>query len=211
MKYIINQDGKRFKTPFHYIDDFSEQGVAAVQEKLNGKWLLIDKKGNLLRKDGSILRKNEDIITRNKDGELIDKKGKSCTQAEKDLQEKEFEFEGSDTNLDAIKTHLETIKTKEDELFNARNPEIMKRRREMDTKTISEILKKNNIQSSGPLAFKYTKKEGILLYSNPNTKGIQIINLEKKTISKKSFSSIHTPDIENGFIRVHPIDDRVHM
>ncbi|MDD5377364.1 MAG: hypothetical protein PHH16_04615 [Candidatus Gracilibacteria bacterium] len=211
MKYIINQNGKRFKTPFHYIDDFAEQGVAAVQEKPNGRWLLIDKKGNLLKRDGNILRKNEDIITKNGDGKLVDGKGRPRTQAEKDLQEKEFESEGSDTNLEAIKTHLETIKIKEDALFNANNPEMVRKRREVDTRALSEILQKNGIRPSESLAFQYTGKEGILLYSNPNTKGIQIVNLEKKTISEKSFSYIHTPDIENGFIRVHPLDDKKHM
>ena len=65
-KYIINQNGERFRAPFHYVDDFTENGVAAVRESPNGKWLLIDKEGNLLKGDGSILRKNKDIISKNK-------------------------------------------------------------------------------------------------------------------------------------------------
>lgn len=44
VKYIINGNGDRFKTPFHYVDDFTEEGVAAVKNKIpDGKWLLIDK------------------------------------------------------------------------------------------------------------------------------------------------------------------------
>lgn len=53
VKYIINQENKRFLAPFHYIDDFSEHGVAAVQDKINGKWLLIDTEGKLIMKDGT--------------------------------------------------------------------------------------------------------------------------------------------------------------
>jgi hypothetical protein len=56
VKYVINQDKGRFRAPFHYIDDFTDHGVAAVQEGVNGKWLLIDKEGNLLKKDGGMIR-----------------------------------------------------------------------------------------------------------------------------------------------------------
>jgi hypothetical protein len=53
VKYIIDSDGNRFKAPFHYVDDFTEDGVAAVKNKVpDGKWLIIDKQGNLLGKDG---------------------------------------------------------------------------------------------------------------------------------------------------------------
>lgn len=209
VKYIINQDGKRFKTPFHYIDDFTEDGVAAVRESPNGNWLLIDKEGNLLKKDGSILRKNEDIITKNKNGKYIDAKWNLRTIEEGLKQEEEFKTMGFDRNLEAIKTRAELIKEKE--IQKVDNPELTKKKRELDSIALSKILKKNNIHPTGPLIFKNTEKNGILLYSNPVTKGIQVVNLETGTLSRESFSSIHTPDINNGFIRVSPLKDKENM
>lgn len=73
VKYVIDQNRNRFRTPFHYIDDFTEHGVAAVREGPNGKWLLIDKEGNLLRKDGSMIRGTGEII--DKDGNILNRLG----------------------------------------------------------------------------------------------------------------------------------------
>ncbi|MDD5197461.1 MAG: hypothetical protein PHN60_01230 [Candidatus Gracilibacteria bacterium] len=208
VKYIINQDGKRFKTPFHYIDDFTESGVAAVKESTDGNWLLIDREGNLLKRDGSILRKNEDIITKNKNGDFIDGKGNIKTEKEKLQQEEEFEIIGYNRNLESIKTHMENTRKEEKKIQKKEDPEMLKRKREADTLILSTILKKNDIHSTGSFVFSYTEKEGLILYKNPHTKGIQVVDLKKGIISKESFSSIHTPDIVNGYIRVCPANNK---
>lgn len=179
IKYIINQDGERFKTPFHYIDDFTESGVAAVKESTNGKWLLIDREGNLLKRDGSILRENKNIITKNKNGDFIDGKGNTRTEIEKLQQEEEFETIGYNRNLEAIKNYMEKTRKKEQKIQKKVSPEILKRRREEDTAILSTILKKNDIHSTESHVFRYTEKEGIILYKNPDMKGFQIVDLIK--------------------------------
>ncbi|NDK19260.1 hypothetical protein GW819_00275 [Candidatus Gracilibacteria bacterium] len=198
IKYIINQEGKRFKAPFYYVDDFTEDGVAAIKETPNGKWLLIDKKGNILRKDGSIIRENKDIIYKNKDGKLVDGKGNIRSQKEKEIQEMEFHTEGYRDNLSAIKAHT-------DELYKMNSPEIMKK---IEANAIT-LLKKNNIDVTNA-AFSHTKQKGLLLFEDISG-GTRIINMEKGTVSKEAFSYIHTPDINNGFIRVSPLNNPERM
>ncbi|HBB27211.1 TPA: hypothetical protein DCZ36_01785 [Candidatus Gracilibacteria bacterium] len=205
VKYIINQDGERFKTPFHFIDDFTEDGVAAVRNSPNGKWLLIDKQGNVLKKDGGILRENINIIGKDKNGNLIDGNGVSRTSAEKEIQEREFETEGFEQNLQAIHVHQETINNRNKEEVD---PEMMAKKRKADSIVISGILKKNNIQPPDSFVFSYTGKEGMILYNNPHTKGIQIVDLKNGSISKESFSYVHSPDFNNGFIRVSPLNEK---
>lgn len=198
VKYIINKNWDRFKTPFHYIDDFTEDWVAAVKESSNGKWLLIDTRGNILRKDGTILRKNEDIVSKDKKGNFINGKGKNKTPKDKQIQEKEFEMEWYRDNLGALKAHT-------DMLYKLNNPDTI---RKIEAKALA-LLKKNNIDIKNP-ALSHTKQEGILLFEDP-IKWTRIINIEKWTVSKEAFSYIHTPDINNGFIRVSPLNDTNHM
>lgn len=117
--------------------------------------------------------------------------------------------------MGALKAFSEAHKAKEYNVYEAQNPEITKKQRKMDTLALSEILKKNNIELPKRLVFKNTTNEKILLYQDRDNKGgkmgIQIVNLEKGTISKESFSYIHTPDIDNGFIRVSPINNKERM
>lgn len=117
--------------------------------------------------------------------------------------------------MGALKAFSEAHKAKEYNVYEAQNPEIIKKQRKMDTLALSEILKKNNIEPPKRLIFKNTTNEKILLYHEINDKGrttgIQIVNLEKGIISKESFSYIHTPDIDNGFIRVSPVNNKERM
>ena len=81
-----------------------------------------------------------------------------------------------------------------------KSPEII---RKIEADAIA-VLKKNNIDATNPM-FSHTQKEGILLFENPGSgTGTRIINLENGTISE-SFSYVHTPDLDDGFIRVTPI------
>lgn len=205
VKYIIDSDGNRFKTPFHYVDDFTEEGVAAVKNKIpDGKWLLIDKEGNLLGKDGMKISANGEIfkiinnvrVTLNENGRKGKKKQFDQKMAE--LAREEMFKEWYEENLDALKAHT-------DERYKNNDPEVVMK---IEAKATT-LLKKNNIIITPDSAFIHTKQDGILLFQDAH--GTKIINIEKGTVSEKSFSYIHTPDINNGFIRVAPENNENYM
>lgn len=87
-------------------------------------------------------------------------------------------------------------------VYAAGNTELM---RKVESHAM-DVLKQHNIRNVDPKLFSHTQKEGIILYEDP-VKGTRVVNLETETVSKESFFYVHTPDLDDGFLRVSPMKD----
>lgn len=87
-------------------------------------------------------------------------------------------------------------------VYRAGNPELM---RKVEIHAM-DVLKQHNIHNVDPRLLSHTQREGIILYEDP-VKGTRIVNLETEMVSKESFFYVHTPDLDNGFLRVSPLKD----